>query len=207
MNCKSKAKSPGSGPAVSIRIIACNCNNSSALYDLFPEDALEEYSISSEFADTLRQFLDSHGVLVEFEAEKPLVVEVCPLLNVELLNIINLELLGHRIFAVIQLFQETWRDGKVVASSKLGYLTKIAERSTHDNGVVAVLLVVIEDLLDRFDTWVVLRVVLLLCVGLVPIENATDERRNEIGTGLSGCDGLDDGEHECEVAVHAVSAL
>jgi hypothetical protein len=115
--------------------------------------------------------------------------------------------LGRRILAVVQLFQEIRRDGKVVASSKLDYLTKIAERSTHDNGVVAVLLVVVEDLLDRFDTWVVLRVVLLLCVGLVPIENATVERRNEIGTGLSGCDGLDNGEHECEVAVHAVSAL
>jgi hypothetical protein len=36
--------------------------------------------------------------------------------------------------------------------------------------------------------------------------NAGDERRDETGSGLSSCDDLDGAEHECEVAVHAVSA-
>ena len=48
----------------------------------------------------------------------------------------------------------------------------VTERSTHDDGVVAVLLIVVEDLLDRLDT----RVFLALVAGsglvlLVPVKN------------------------------------
>ena len=39
--------------------------------------------------------------------------------------------------------------------------THVTERGTHDNGVIAVLLVVVEDLLDRNDTRVLITNVVL----------------------------------------------
>jgi hypothetical protein len=100
-----------------------------------------------------------------------------------------------------------YRDGQVVAASQLSDLASVAERGTHDDGLVAELLVVVEDGLDAGNTRVVLLRVLLLGGGLVPVEDTADEGGDEVGTGLSGGDGLDGGEHEGQVAVNAVVAL
>ena len=102
---------------------------------------------------------------------------------------------------------ETYRDGQVVAAGKLSDLASVAERGTHDNSLVAKLLVVVIDALDRGDIGVVLLGVLLLLLGLVPVEDAADEGRDEEGTGLSGSNGLGQREHEGQVAVDAVVAL
>lgn len=101
----------------------------------------------------------------------------------------------------------TYGNGEVVATSQLGDLANASERSTHDNGLVVVLLVVVEDLLDALDTWVLLLGVLLLVGGLVPVEDTADEWRNEVGTGLGGGNGLWHTEHEGQVAVDAVLGL
>lgn len=69
------------------------------------------------------------------------------------------------------------------------------------------LLIVVEDALDRLDARVLLLGVLPLVGGLVPIEDTADEGRDEEGTGLGSGDGLDDGEHESQVGVDAVVAL
>ncbi len=101
----------------------------------------------------------------------------------------------------------TYRDGQVVDTSKLGDLTSVSERSTHDDGLVAELLVVVVDGLDRGDTGVLLLGVVLLGRGLVPVEDTTDEGGDEESTGLGGGDGLGEGEEESEVAVDAVIPL
>ena len=151
--------------------------------------------------------MDGHGVLVEVEAEEGLVLEVALLLNVELGDVLGLELLGNRVGAVVHLLEEVGGDGEVVAAGKLGDLAEVAEGGAHDDGLVVVLLVVVEDLDDGLDTGVVLGGVLLLGVGLVPVEDTADEGRDEVGTGLGGGDGLGKGEHEGQVAVDAVLAL
>lgn len=102
---------------------------------------------------------------------------------------------------------KAYGDCEVVAAGKLGDLTNVTERGTHDNGVVAKLLVVVEDGLDGLDTRVLLLGVLLLVVGLVPVKDTTDEGGDEESTGLGGGDGLDEREHESEVAVNAVLGL
>lgn len=102
---------------------------------------------------------------------------------------------------------KTYGDGQVVTASQLGDLTGVTERGTHDNGLVAVLLVVVEDVLDGLDTGVLLSGVVTLVSGLVPVEDTADEGRDEVGTGLSGSDGLNGGEHEGQVAVDAVLGL
>ena len=103
--------------------------------------------------------------------------------------------------------KKSYGDGQVVAAGQLGDLAGVAERGTHDDGLVAVLLVVVEDGLDAGDTGVLLLGVLLLGGGLVPVENTADEGGDEVGIGLSGGDGLDGREHERQVAVDAMVAL
>lgn len=69
------------------------------------------------------------------------------------------------------------------------------------------LLVVVEDGLDGFDTGVLLGGVVALVGGLVPVENATDEGGDEEGTGLGGGNGLNQGEEQGKVAVDLVLRL
>lgn len=122
-------------------------------------------------------------------------------------HIPTVQLLGDAGSRVVQLLQQVGRDGQVVTASQLGDLTSVTERSTHDNGLVAVLLVVVVDVLHRLDTGVLAGSVLLLVVGLVPVEDTTNEGGDEVGAGLSTGDGLDSREDEGQVAVDAVLAL
>jgi len=102
---------------------------------------------------------------------------------------------------------KTHSNGQVIATSQLGDLTNRSEGSTHDNGLVAELLVVVEDGLDGCHSWVLLLCVLLLGAGLVPVKNTADEGRDEESIGLSGADGLWEREHEGQVAVDIVILL
>ena len=52
-----------------------------------------------------------------------------------------------------------------------GSSTHVAEGSTHDDGIVAVLLVVVEDLLHGLDTRVLIALVVLTRRLLVPVED------------------------------------
>lgn len=101
----------------------------------------------------------------------------------------------------------TYGDGQVVTASELSDFTDVTEGGTHDNGLVAKLLVVVEDALDRLDTRVLLLGVVALVSGLVPVKDTADEGRDEEGTSLSSGNGLDKGEHESQVAVDAVLGL
>ena len=56
----------------------------------------------------------------------------------------------------------------------------VTERSTHDDGLVSVLFIVVEDFLDGLDTRVIIALVGLSGTLLVPIEDLfanTNERR------------------------------
>jgi hypothetical protein len=101
----------------------------------------------------------------------------------------------------------TYSNGEVVAASELGDLADGAERSAHDNGLVAELLVVVEDAADRLDTGVLLLGVLLLGSSLVPVKDATNEGGDEESVRLSSGNSLDKREHESQVAVDAMVPL
>lgn len=101
----------------------------------------------------------------------------------------------------------TYRDGQVVTASKLCDLTGVTERSTHDNGVVAVSLIVVENVLHALDAWVLLGGEISLQGILVPIQDSADEGGDQIGACLGSGDGLDEREHEGEVAVDAMLRL
>lgn len=174
---------------------------------LLLQDGLESLGIGSELADTLAQLLNGHLVLVEVEAEGGLVGDVGLLLNVQRAGVRSVQLLGDGLGRVQQVLQQVGGDGQVVAASKLGNLASVAERGTHDNGAVAVLLVVVEDGLDGQDTGVLLLGVGLASAGLEPVQNAANEGRDQESASLGGGNGLGKREHEGQVGVDAVVAL
>jgi hypothetical protein len=175
--------------------------------DLGLEDILEGNSISGKGADTVGELLSGHLVLVEVVAEFGLVVNVGLPLDVEGCGLLGDELLWDGFLGVVKLLEKVWRDGQIVTTSQLGDFTLVSEGSTHNNGLVAKLLVVVEDALDRADTWVLRSRIGLSSGGLVPIEDTSDEWGDEVGTGLSGGDGLLKREHEGQVGVNTVLGL
>lgn len=172
-----------------------------SLLDLLPEDALQSNCISSKLANAFSELLNSHLFLVEIEAESRLVVDVGPLGDVQVGGSRGIEFLLNLVGRVVQVLKQVGRDGKIVATGKLGDFTNVSERGAHDDCLVSVLLVVVEDALHTLDTRVFRGGEVLLHGSLVPIEDTADEGGDEEGTGLGGGDGLDKGEHEGQVAV------
>lgn len=86
--------------------------------------------------------------------------------------------------------------------------THVTERGTHDDGPVPVLLVVIVNLADGLNT----RVFLVLVsrsglVLLVPIQNTTNEGRDESDASLGTSNSLSETEQEGEITVDLVVTL
>ena len=103
--------------------------------------------------------------------------------------------------------EKTYGDGEVVAASELSDLANVPEGGAHDDGLVAVLLVVVEDGLDALDARVLGARVLLLGGRLVPVKDTANEGRDEESSGLSSGNGLHKRKHEGQVAVDSVLGL
>lgn len=102
---------------------------------------------------------------------------------------------------------KTYSNSQIITARQLRNLAHVTETRPHDNGVVPVFLVVVVNGLDTLDTGVVLLGVFLLRVGLVPVEDTTNEWRDEKSAGFSAGNGLNLREEECEIAVDAVLRL
>lgn len=83
-----------------------------------------------------------------------------------------------------------YRDGQVITASELSDLANVSKASSHDNRLVTVLLVVIENGLDALHSGVLLGRKVLLMGGLVPVEYSSYERRDQECTSLGGGDSL-----------------
>lgn len=101
--------------------------------------------------------------------------------------------------------------------------TDITERGTHDNGLIAMLLIVVKDLGDRLDTRVLVTLIILACRLLVPIKDLvvgpdqqtyirpkllrtypSDEWRDKGNTGLSTSHSLTEAEEKGKITVDTV---
>jgi hypothetical protein len=161
-------------------------------------------------------------LLVEIESEGSLIVDIGLLLNVQAGGSRSIKLLGNRSGRVEEVLKKcglldrlaiiavdyqviiTYGDGKVIASSELGDFSNVPERSSHDDGLVTVLLVVVKDALNALNSRIFFGSKVLLHRSLVPVENTTDERRDQVSTGFSTGNGLDEREHERQIAVDAI---
>jgi hypothetical protein len=128
------------------------------------------------------ELVESHSVLEHGPSELGLVIEVRDLLHLLAVRLGSIELLGDGLGRVLELFEELGGDGEVITSGQLGDFTNVSERSSHDDGLVSVLLVVaavslcpegslLENLLDRLNSRVGLSSVLLSSGLLVPVED------------------------------------
>lgn len=108
---------------------------------------------------------------------------------------------------LLHLAQKCRRDGQVVTASQFLNLTRVTEGGAHDNGLVAVLLVVVVDLGDRQDTRVFVAGVGLASVLLVPVQDTTNERRDQSHAGFSTGNCLREAKEQGQVAVNVVFLL
>lgn len=88
-------------------ITSINASDSLPLgLDLLLEDVLQGHGISRKLGDTLTELLDGHGLLVEFEAEQSLVVDVGLLGDVKAGSAGGVELLGDSGGRVVEILEE-----------------------------------------------------------------------------------------------------
>ena len=104
---------------------------------------------------------------------------------------------------------QDWTDSnsQIIAPSQLSDLANVSEAGAHDNRLVPMLLVVVENGLHALDTGVLFRREFLLHRCLVPVHDTADKRRDEESAGFGGSDGLRKGEHEGQVAIDAMLRL
>lgn len=140
------------------------------LLELLLEQVLESLAVLVESSNTLVELVVGHLVTLELLGKLLLVVNKGYLLDRVLLGSLRLELLGNGLVGVHELLQELGGDGEVITSGQSLDFTNVSEGGTHDNGVVSVLLVVVEDLLDRLDTGVSLTNKAVSLVGVVLLE-------------------------------------
>ena len=176
--------------------------------ELLGNHLLHGSTVLGETSDTLGQLGVGHGVLGKVEQEGGLVVDVGNLgQSLGSLSVLDGKLLLDGTLGVLELLEQLGRDGQKVATGKFEDLANVAERSTHYNGLVAVLTVVSVDLLDREHTGVLVRGVLLALGLLVVVEDTADKGRDEGDVGLGTGDSLVETKEERQVAVDVVLRL
>ena len=141
--------------------------------ELPAKEVLEGLAILSELLDTLMQLVERHLVLEEGPAELGLVVDEGHLLDrLALRRRVRVELLRHGGCVVLQLLEQLRCDGEEVDTGESLDLAGVTEGCAHDDRLVVVLLVVVEDLLHGLHTRVVVaRVVLARLVLVVPVKD------------------------------------
>ena len=71
-----------------------------------------------------------------------------------------------------------YRDGQIITASELSDLANVSKAGAHDDGLVTILLVVIENGLDALHSGILLGRKVLLVGGLVPVKYSPYERRD-----------------------------
>lgn len=109
--------------------------------ELLDQHLLQTSAVLGETSDTLVELVKRHNIFEKGPSELGLVVEVGSLGD-GLASGRSVELLGEVVLRLVELIEELGGDGEEVATGKSGNFASVSERSTHDDGLVAVLLVV-----------------------------------------------------------------
>ena len=115
----------------------------------------------------------------------------------------GVEFFHERLGARGEFAEERGADREQVAAGQFGDLALIAEARAHDFGLVAELFVVVVNLRDGNHAGILGRRVILFRRGLPPVEDAPDERRDELHFRLRAGHGLGHGKKQREIAVDA----
>lgn len=108
---------------------------------------------------------------------------------------------------VAQLLQQRRRDGELVAAREREDLVLVAEGGAHHDGLVSMSLVVRVDAAHGGDARVLRAHVRRCAVGLrlVPVHDATHERRYERHLGFGARGRLNEAEEQSQIAVNALA--
>ena len=101
----------------------------------------------------------------------------------------------------------THRNRQIITPRQLRNLPHIPKARPHDDRLIPILLIIVEDALHALDSRILVRLEAAALRLLVPIHDAPDKGRDEEGAGFGGGDGLHEGEHQGQVAVDAVLGL
>ena len=107
-------------------------------------------------------------------------------------------------FLVLQLLQQLGRNGQQIAARKLFNLTDVAEAGAHNLRLVSELLVVVVDLRNGVNPGILFRRVVLARIVLIPVQDATDERRDKRHLCFGAGNSLVQAEQQRQVAVNAL---
>ena len=135
------------------------------------------FLVDSKLTDTVRQFIYSHWILVVLPQELGLGDALWARFHFAGVGQFTLV----STFAFCQLFQQRRGDGQAVTASQLNDFTDVTEACAHNNGLIAVLFVVFVDFRHGNHAWIFRRRILFLVgVGFVPVQNTAHKRRNQV---------------------------
>jgi len=184
-------------------------SNANLSFQLLPQQRLEGITVLSEFFDALVELVERHGVLEKSPSELGLIVNESDLGDGSGgSSSFSVKFLWDWRAVFLEFLQEGGGDGEKITTSQSLDLSDVTERSTHDDGPVSMLLIVVEDFADGLNA----RVILVLISGsrlvlLVPVQNAADEGRNESDTSFGTSHSLTETEQESKVAMDLLITL
>ncbi|CCJ77799.1 hypothetical protein BN135_2863 [Cronobacter muytjensii 530] len=158
------------------------------------------FLVNGELADTVRQFVHRHRILVVLPEE----LRFSQAFRTRFHFAVKGELTLNGAFAFRQLFQQRRRDGQTVAAREFKDFADVTEACAHDHSFIAVLFVVLVDFRHGNHARIFLRRILFLVrVGFVPVENTAHERRDQVNARFSARTRLREGEQQSQVTVDA----
>lgn len=160
------------------------------------------HGVGSEEADALGEFFGSHGIFVHHPAEGFFIDG--DFFDGGGVGVLWAELTGEGFGVFLEFLEEIGADGEEVAAGEFADFPDVAEAGPHDFGSVAEFLVIVVDRANGEDAGVFGGGEVFAGGFLMPVENASDEGRDELDFALGAGDGLGEGEEEGEVAVDAV---
>lgn len=157
--------------------------------------------VNGKLADAVGQFFNGHRILIVLPVELGFGQRLWACLHFTAVGQLTLKL----ALTFRQLFKQRWSDGQAVTAGQFDDFTRVAEAGAHHYGAIAVLLVVFINSGNGDHARIFRRSKLfLVAVGLIPVQNAADERRNQVNARFGAGASLSKGEQQGQVTVDAL---
>src|SRR5471030_1901120 len=180
--------------------MAAFLNSESLLLQQIRDHFFQFTLVDSKLTDTIRQFVDSHWILVVDPVELRFSQWLWTGFSFAGVREFTLQ----RAFAFCQLFEQCRRDGQTVTTGQFDDFTDVTEACAHHYSFIAMLLVVFVNFSHGYNAWIFMWCELFfVAIGFVPVENTANEGRDQVCTGFGTSTCLREGEQQRQVTVDA----
>mmetsp|Transcript_20753 Transcript_20753/g.45062 ORF Transcript_20753/g.45062 Transcript_20753/m.45062 type:complete len:390 (-) Transcript_20753:165-1334(-) len=167
--------------------------------DFVLHNLLKLDNVLRKASDSLSNLLRCHGILIHHPPES--VLRHLNFGNVHRLGLLGVKLKRKASLSARELIEKWWGNGQTVTSSQLSDFVGVTERSTHDNGIMAMFFVVVVDGSHRHYTRIFRSSISLHALRLlVPIHDTSNKGRDERASSFGTRDSLRNREDERQVA-------